>query len=169
PAIPQAIWTITTSGYEEKVSSSLNYYWWKKWHFVMNFSFARKEQWNGDYKTEEGTMAQEGRTYTSGLSVDSRFRPFKRLHIPIFRKVIELKEDVRFKTSVNMVYKDSELNVEKDRTTTYNGSLSIDYNVGSNLRVSIGGGGSYFHNRQKDMDINDYMTLNGSAQATIRF
>ena len=65
------------------------------------------------------------------------------------------------------------MNVEKDNTLTYTGSLSADYNVGSNLRISLSAGGSYFHNYEvKDKEsnpVNDYYTINFSIQATIKF
>ncbi|MBA7539708.1 hypothetical protein ES705_31989 [subsurface metagenome] len=87
--------------------------------------------------------------------------------IPIIGKRVRTAGEMRVKARVSAEIKRSELNVERDNTDTYSALLSSDFNVGSNLMLTVGTGMTRFVNR--NLPQNNYFAVDISTTLTIKF
>ncbi|MDH5174597.1 MAG: hypothetical protein OEW43_04995, partial [Elusimicrobiota bacterium] len=75
--------------------------------------------------------------------------------------------EMRVKARVSAEIKRSELNVERDNTDTYSTLLSSDFNVGSNLMLTVGSGMTFFINHA--LSQNNYFAIDVNTTLTIKF
>ena len=74
---------------------------------------------------------------------------------------------MKIKARFSAEIKRSELNVERDNTDTYSTLLSSDFNVGTNLMLTVGSGMTFFVNRT--LHQNNYFAVDVNTTLTIKF
>ncbi len=87
--------------------------------------------------------------------------------LPIIGKQVRTAGEMKVKGRLSAEIKRSELNVERDNTDTYSALLSSDFNVGTNLMLTVGTGITRFINH--NLEQNNYFAVDVNTTLTIKF
>ena len=154
-------WQISREGFSRAYNAQITFTWWKDWRFNLKYGYKKEEGETGGEKTTES------RIYTPSIDVEARVKLPELWKIPIIGKRVRTAGEMRVKARVSAEIKRSELNVERDNTDTYSTLLSSDFNVGTNLMLTVGTGMTRFVNR--NLPQNNYFAVDISTTLTIKF
>ena len=154
-------WQISQEGFSRAYNAQITFTWWKDWRFNLKYGYKKEEGETGGEKTTES------RIYTPSIDVEAHVKLPELWKIPIIGKRIRTAGEMRVKARFSAEIKRSELNWEKDNTDTYSTLLSSDFNVGSNLMLTVGSGMTFFVNRA--LSQNNYFAVDISTTLTIKF
>lgn len=154
-------WEISREGFSKAYNAQVTFTWWKDWRFNLRYGYKKEEGETGGQKTTES------RIHTPGIDVEARLTLPELWKIPLFGKIIKTTGEMRVKGRFTAEIKRSELNVEKDNTDTYSTLLSSDFNVGTNLMLTVGSGVTFFVNRV--LPQNNYTAIDVTVTLTIKF
>ncbi|MBA7528007.1 hypothetical protein ES705_20190 [subsurface metagenome] len=154
-------WEISQEGFSRAYNAQITFTWWKDWRFNLKYGYKKEEGETGGEKTTES------RIHTPSIDVEARVKLPELWKIPIIGKRIRTAGEMKVKARVSAEIKRSELNVERDNTDTYSTLLSSDFNVGSNLMLTVGTGMTRFVNR--NLPQNNYFAIDINTTLTIKF
>jgi len=154
-------WEISQEGFSKAYNAQITFTWWKDWRFNLTYGYKKEEGETGAEKTSES------RIHTSGIDVEARLALPELWKIPLIGKRIRTAGEMKIKARFSAEIKRSELNVERDNTDTYSTLLSSDFNVGTNLMLTVGSGMTFFVNR--NLHQNNYFAVDVSTTLTIKF
>ncbi|MEE9316243.1 MAG: hypothetical protein V3U97_03945, partial [bacterium] len=154
-------WQISQEGFSRAYNAQITFTWWKDWRFNLKYGYKKEEGETGGEKTTES------RIYTPSIDVEAHVKLPELWKIPIIGKRVRTAGEMKVKARFSAEIKRSELNWEKDNTDTYSTLLSSDFNVGSNLMLTVGSGMTFFVNRA--LSQNNYFAVDISTTLTIKF
>ncbi len=154
-------WQISSEGFSKAYNAQITFTWWKDWRFNLRYGYKKEEGKTGGEKTTES------RIHTPSIDVEASVKLPELWKIPIIGKRVRTAGEMRVKGRFGVEIKRSELNVERDNTDTYSALLSSDFNVGTNLMLTVGTGITRFINHV--LDQNNYFAININTTLTIKF
>ena len=154
-------WQISKEGFSRAYNAQITFTWWKDWRFNLKYGYKKEEGKTGGEKTTES------RIHTPSIDVEASVKLPELWKIPIIGKRVRTAGEMRVKARFGVEIKRSELNVERDNTDTYSALLSSDFNVGTNLMLTVGSGMSFFVNHH--LRENNYFAININTTLTIKF
>ncbi|MFQ5867591.1 MAG: hypothetical protein ACE5IT_06310 [bacterium] len=154
-------WQISLEEFSRAYSAQITFTWWKDWRFNFKYGYKKEEGETGGEKTKES------RIHTSSIDVEARLSLPEMWKIPIIGKRVRTAGEMKVKGRLSAEIKRSELNWEKDNTDTYSTLLSSDFNVGTNLMLTVGSGMTFFVNRA--LPQNNYFAVDVNTTLTIKF
>jgi len=154
-------WEISREGFSKAYNAQITFTWWKDWRFNLTYGYKKEEGKTGGEKTTES------RIHTPGIDVEARLSLPEFWKIPLIGKRIRTAGEMKIKARFSAEIKRSELNWEKDNTDTYSTLLSSDFNVGTNLMLTVGSGMTFFVNRA--LPQNNYFAIDVTTTLTIKF
>jgi hypothetical protein len=154
-------WEISQEGFSKAYNAQITFTWWKDWRFNLTYGYKKEEGETGGQKTTES------RIHTPGIDVEARLSLPELWKIPLIGKRIKTAGEMKIKARFSAEIKRSELNVERDNTDTYSTLLSSDFNVGTNLMLTVGSGMTFFVNRT--LHQNNYFAVDVNTTLTIKF
>jgi len=154
-------WQISQEGFSRAYNAQITFTWWKDWRFNLKYGYKKEEGEIGGEKTSES------RIHTPSIDVEARLQLPELWKIPIIGKRVRTAGEMKVKARFSAEIKRSELNWEKDNTDTYSTLLSSDFNVGTNLMLTVGSGMTFFVNRA--LSQNNYFAVDVNTTLTIKF
>jgi len=154
-------WQISKEGFSRDYNAQITFTWWEDWRFNLKYGYKKEKGETGGEKTTES------RTHTSSIDVEARLALPELWKIPLIRKRVRTAGEMRVKGRFSAEIKRSELNWERDNTDTYSTLLSSDFNVGTNLMLTVGSGMTFFVNRA--LSQNNYFAIDVNTTLTIKF
>lgn len=154
-------WQISSEGFSKAYNAQITFTWWKDWRFNLRYGYKKEEGKTGGEKTSES------RIHTPSIDVEARLTLPELWKIPIIGKRVRTAGEMKIKARFSAEIKRSELNVERDNTDTYSTLFSSDFNVGTNLMLTLGTGMTYFVNYH--LRENNYFAIDVSTTLTIKF
>jgi len=154
-------WQISQEGFNREYNAQITFTWLKDWRFNLRYGYKKEEGKTGGEKTTES------RIHTPSIDVEASLKLPELWKIPIIGKQVRTAGEMRVKARFSAEIKRSELNWESDNTDTYSTLVSSDFNVGSNLMLTVGSGMTFFINHV--LDQNNYFAVDISTTLTIKF
>ncbi|MBA3065983.1 hypothetical protein FP828_05790 [bacterium] len=144
-------------------NTSINFDLWKKWH--SNFTYSGMN--NIGYAAGR-VLSKDTRSHTiSGKLNSDTMKMRKSLKIPFSSKRMEIDQNVRYNIDLSGTFNRSTLNVTTSNFQLYNTNFSMDFDMSSNFRWSLGGGLSYADYMKRRE--NNYIAVNISTKLEIIF
>ncbi|MFB0527119.1 MAG: hypothetical protein ACETVO_06595, partial [bacterium] len=154
-------WQISQEGFSRAYNAQITFTWWKDWRFNVSYGYKKEEGETGGEKTSES------RIHTPSIDLEARLQLPELWKIPIIGKRVRTAGEMRIKARFSAEIKRSELNVDRDNTDTYSALLSSDFNVGTNLMLTVGTGMTRFINHH--LSQNNYFAIDVNTTLTIKF
>ncbi|NIM03695.1 hypothetical protein GTN66_06065 [bacterium] len=154
-------WQISQEGFSRTYNAQITFTWWKDWRFNLKYGYKKEEGETGGEKTTES------RIHSSSIDVEARLQLPELWKIPIIGKQVRTAGEMKVKGRFSAEIKRSELNYERDNTDTYSTLLSSDFNVGTNLMLTVGSGMTFFVNHA--LPQNNYFAIDVNTTLTIKF
>lgn len=154
-------WQISQEGFSKAYDAQITFTWWSDWRFNLKYGYKKQEGETGGEKTTES------RIHASSIDVEARLQLPELWKIPIIGKRVRTAGEMRVKARFSAEIKRSELNYESDNTDTYSTLLSSDFNVGTNLMLTVGSGMTFFVNHA--LSQNNYFAVDVNTTLTIKF
>jgi len=154
-------WQISQEGFSRDYNAQITFTWWDDWRFNIKYGYKKAEGETGGEKTSES------RIHAPSIDVEARVPLPELWKIPLIGKRIRTAGEMKLKARFSAEIKRSELNVERDNTDTYSSLLSSDFNVGTNLMLTLGTGMTFFVNRA--LPQNNFFAVDVNTTLTIKF
>lgn len=154
-------WQISQEGFSKAYDAQITFTWWSDWRFNLKYGYKKEEGKTGGEKTTES------RIHASSIDVEARLVLPELWKIPIIGKLVRTAGEMRVKARFSAEIKRSELNYESDNTDTYSTLVSSDFNVGTNLMLTVGSGMTFFVNHA--LSQNNYFAVDVNTTLTIKF
>lgn len=154
---------VSSQSKDKSWNASVNFDLWKKWH--SNFTYTGTA--NIGYSAGH-VMSKDDRTHTIGCKLHSdTMKMRKSLKMPLRRKKIQIDQNVRYNIDFSGTLKRSRLNVTSTNYQLYKTNFSMDFDMTSNFRWSLGGGLSYADYMKRRE--NNYIAVNINTKLEIIF
>ena len=154
-------WQISQEGFSKAYNAQITFTWWNDWRFNLKYGYKKEEGETGGQKTTES------RIHSSSIDVEAGVKLPELWKIPIIGTQVRTAGEMRVKARFSAEIKRSELNVESDNTDTYSTLVSSDFNVGTNLMLTVGSGMTFFVNHA--LEQNNYFAIDVNTTLTIKF
>ncbi len=154
-------WQISQEGFSRAYNAQVTFTWWDDWRFNVKYGYKKEDGETGGEKTTES------RIHSSSIDVEARLKLPELWKLPIIGKQVRTAGEMKVKGRLSAEIKRSELNVERDNTDTYSALLSSDFNVGTNLMLTVGTGITRFINH--NLEQNNYFAVDVNTTLTIKF
>ncbi|PIV18770.1 MAG: hypothetical protein COS41_03280 [Elusimicrobia bacterium CG03_land_8_20_14_0_80_50_18] len=154
---------VAGNGKDKSWNTSVNFDLWQKWHSNVTYSGA-----NNAGFAAGGIMSKDDRSHTiSGKLHSDTVKMRKIIRMPFSSKKMEIDQNVRYNIDFSGTLKRSSLNVTSTNYQLYTGNFSMDFDMSSNFRWSLGGGLSYAdYTKRRE---NNYMAFHISTKLEIIF
>ncbi len=154
---------VSAQSKDKSWNASVNFNPWKKWHSNCTYTGAKNIGYSAG-----GVMSKDDRTHTiSGKFNSDTMKMRKSLKMPFSRIKMEIDQNVRYNIDFSGTLKRSSLNVTSSNYQLYKTNFSMDFDMTSNFRWSLGGGLSYADYMKRRE--NNYMAVNINTKLEIIF
>ncbi|PKM99381.1 MAG: hypothetical protein CVU78_06555 [Elusimicrobia bacterium HGW-Elusimicrobia-2] len=154
---------VSAQSTDKSWNASVNFDLWQKWH--SNFTYTGA---NNVGHSAGGVMSKDDRSHAVNAKLHSdTMKMRKSLQMPFSSKKIEIDQNVRYNIDFSGTMKRSSLNVTSTNYQLYASNFSMDFDMSSNFRWSLGGGLSYAdYTKRRE---NNYMAVQISTKLEIIF
>ncbi|MFC2062144.1 carbohydrate binding domain-containing protein [Elusimicrobiota bacterium] len=154
-----------TRGFSTVHSGQIKFVLKEYWYLIPRYSV--RKDWKESYSAEVPLV--DTRIESPSLRFDAIINLPANLRLPFFGNRLSMVNRLKIIADLRADFSRSELNVEKTRYDKYTANFSVEMDISSNVRWTLGFGGQYLEYKEEEARVNSYIAVNIRTELVIRF